>query len=417
MRVDSSVFGGWFPFFALRAEPLHPPVGPCKNGTQFFLEIACPFMQYGGDNGIVKPILPSLVVLACSLGNLASEASTTNVILISMDGVRCQEMFQGMDREIWQVQNEGKEIAETDLYRDFWADTAIERREKLMPFFWGELMKNDGAIVGNRFDGSVMKLSNRHRFSSPGYSEILTGEAHDDVIDSNSKIQNPFPTVMEYLRKQLSLPSKSVASFASWEAIDFVVEKDKGAIFSNAGFEAYEHDDPMIQLLSHQQFETATPWDSVRHDTYTFRFAMAHLKTHRPRVLYVSLGETDDWAHEKRYDRVLQAIHRSDEYFRELWSWLQAQDDYRDQTTVFFATDHGRGDNAYSWPNHGDKIDGAEFVWFAAAGAGVTKRGELAVEHELGQNQIAATLCRPFDLDFQSEYPAAGAPMTLFFAE
>lgn len=260
-----------------------------------------------------------------------------------------------------------------------------------------------------------MKLTNRHRFSYPGYSEILTGEAHDDVINSNSKIQNPFPTVLEYLKDRLGLPREKVAAFACWDVMDFIAEKEYGSIVSNSGFEAYDHQDPFIQLLSRQQFETPTPWDSVRHDTYTFRFAMAHLETHRPRVLYLSLGETDDWAHDKRYDRVLQATHQSDRYFRELWNWLQSQEDYRDQTTILFATDHGRGDNGYNWQHHGDKIDGAEFVWLAAVGSGVKRRGEITTDEALGQNQIAATLCLPLELDYHDDRPTAGAPIRTFF--
>jgi len=36
------------------------------------------------------------------------------------------------------------------------------------------------------------------------------------------------------------------------------------------------------------------PQDSARLDSFTFRFAMAHLKTYQPRVLYISFDETDD---------------------------------------------------------------------------------------------------------------------------
>ncbi|GIT05688.1 MAG: hypothetical protein CM1200mP29_10990 [Verrucomicrobiota bacterium] len=50
---------------------------------------------------------------------------------------------------------------------------------------------------------------------------------------------------------------------------------------------------------------------------------MAHLKTHQPRIFYLSLGKTRDWAHEKRYDRVLSALARFDFFFNKLWNWLQ----------------------------------------------------------------------------------------------
>ena len=39
---------------------------------------------------------------------------------------------------------------------------------------------------------------------------------------------------------------------------------------------------------------------------------MAHLRRAQPRVLYLALGETDDWAHDGRYDRVLETYARTD---------------------------------------------------------------------------------------------------------
>ncbi len=336
------------------------------------------------------------------------------VVLITLDGVRCQEMFQGMDRSVWQAQNEGKAIEETELYKLYWAETPEERRRKLMPFFWEVLMKNHGAIVGNRFKGSVMKVTNRHRFSYPGYSEILTGTANDLVIKSNDKLQNPKPTILDYLREELRLPREQVAAFASWEVFNWIVTSQAGSIVSNAGFQAYDHTDPAIRELSDLQFHTPTPWNSVRHDRYTFRFAMAHLKTHRPKVVYLALGETDDWAHDKRYDRVLETLHRNDGYFRELWEWLQSQEDYRGKTALYFTTDHGRGDDALNWMHHNDKLDGAAFVWLAAAGVGIQARGELASAAELSQNQIASTLAASMGLDFRSAHPDAGVAIELF---
>ena len=100
----------------------------------------------------------------------------------------------------------------------------------------------------------------------------------------------------------------------------------------NAGFERSTRRDAEVRRLSAPQFETPTPWESVRHDVYTMRFAMDHLARHRPRVLYLALGETDDWAHDGRYDRVLETYTRTDQYLKELWTWLQAQPEYRGRT-------------------------------------------------------------------------------------
>lgn len=244
------------------------------------------------DRPRVKPLLLLLAALSFSALNAASVAE--RVILITLDGVRCQEMFQGLDLETWQAHNEGKDITATPLYERFWAETPEERRAKVMPFFWNVLMKDHGAIAGNRFNGSVVKLTNRLRFSYPGYSELLTGVANDAVIKSNAKVQNPRPTVLDFLRDDLRLTREQVAIFASWDVFNWIATHRAGNITANAGFAAFDHPDPAIRVLSELQFQTPTPWNNVRHDIYTFQFALAHLRTHRPVVLHLALGETDD---------------------------------------------------------------------------------------------------------------------------
>ena len=47
------------------------------------------------------------------------------------------------------------------------------------------------------------------RFSYPGYSEILTGAAHDEVIDSNDNKRYPFLTVLEFLAWPVRRASRS----------------------------------------------------------------------------------------------------------------------------------------------------------------------------------------------------------------
>lgn len=340
-----------------------------------------------------------------------AQNKTENVILITLDGARAQEVFGGLDLEILKSITKEGAIEDAPLYRKYWAATPAERREKLMPFFWGTLMRQAGSIAGNRELGSTVQITNRHRFSYPGYSEILTGEAHDDVINSNDRKRNPYPSVLEFLKRKLQLNSQQVAAFASWDVMNWIAVHEAGAIASNAGYQAYEHPDPAIQELSKLQFETVTPWDSVRNDLYTFRFALAHLKTYQPRALYISLGETDDWAHDGRYDRVLQALGRTDNYLRQLWEFLQSQERYRDKTTIMITVDHGRGNTSGQWRDHGKNIDGAKYIWLAIISPDSRLRGEWANAETVYQNQIAATICRFFNLDYGENNPRAGKPI------
>jgi len=363
---------------------------------------------------MMRPIL-ILALLLTPAASASAQHKTENVILITLDGARTQEIFGGLDLAILRSLIKKGPVEDAPLYKRYWAATPQQRREKLMPFFWGTLMKHQGSIAGNRNLGSAVEVTNGHRFSYPGYSEILTGQAHDDVINSNDKRRNPYTTVLEFLKRKLRLDTKEVAAFASWDTMDWIVEHQAGAISSNAGFEEYEHPDSSVRELSKLQFETVTPWDSVRHDVYTFRFAMAHLKTYQPRVLYLSLGETDDWAHDGRYDRVLAALERTDAYLKELWEFLQNHDRYRDKTTILITVDHGRGRTPKDWKDHGKKVKEAQYIWLAIVSPDSPLRGEWTNAETIYQNQIAATLCRFLNLDYSENNPQAGKPVARLF--
>ena len=199
--------------------------------------------------------------------------------------------------------------------------------------------------------------------------------------------------------------------FASWSVFNAIGEHATGALTINAGFEAFASPTPEAARLSALQFETPTPWDTVRHDAYTFRFAMDHLARHRPRVLYLALGETDDWAHNGRYNRVLEAYARSDEYLRELWTWLQSRSEYRGRTSLLVTTDHGRGRTAEDWRSHGEKYPDAGMTWMALVSPSMSRRGEWRDHAPLTNAQVAATLAHWMGLDWRAFNPAAAPPI------
>ena len=229
-------------------------------------------------------VLGSLLWLATTLAHAADDRSETrNVVLVTLDGVRVQEMFGGLDADVLRgTLGEGQELVKHPAYQRYWASTPEARREKLMPFFWGTLMRQHGSIAGNPQRGSRVQIGNTMRFSYPGYAELLTGRAHDEAIDSNDNRQQPFPTVLEFVRRKLDLPRDKVAVFGSWARFEVMPEQQAGSLFVNAGFMPYPHPDPGIQRLSDVQ-EDASAWDEERFDAFTSAFAMAHLQTARPR--------------------------------------------------------------------------------------------------------------------------------------
>ena len=44
-----------------------------------------------------------------------------------------------------------------------------------------------------------------------------------------------------------------------------------------------------------------------------------YVKADHPRVLFVGYGETDNWAHQGRYDLVLESAHGFDHFVQQLW--------------------------------------------------------------------------------------------------
>lgn len=363
-----------------------------------------------------KPHLLQLVALLLLTGISLAQSRTENVILITLDGARTQEIFSGLDLEILKDKTGRGKVEDSPLYKKYWAETPQERRLRLMPFFWGTLMKEHGSIAGNRALGSAVMTTNKMWFSYPGYSEILTGQAHDDVINSNDRKRNPYPSVLEFLKRKLKLDSKQVASFGSWDVFNWIAEHEEGAITINAGHEPYDHPDPEIRVLSKLQNEKLSPWDSVRMDYFTMRFAMAHLKSYEPRVLHIALGETDDWAHDGDYLHVLEALERNDRQFKELWEFLQSSPRYRGKTSILITVDHGRGNTVKDWTDHGEKVPEAQYIWIAVISPDVALRGEWTKAETIYQNQAAATLCRFLKFDYSEQNAQAGKPIARLFA-
>lgn len=377
--------------------------------------VAVAYKKNGRSSLKIHTLFAAFVLFAITTSTVA-QSKTENVILITLDGARTQEIFTGADLEILKSKTRRGNVEDTALYKKYWASTPAERREKLMPFFWGTLMKQYGSIAGNRALGSAVMTTNKMWFSYPGYSEILTGQAHDDVINSNDAKRNPYPSVLEFLKTKLNLDSNRVAAFGSWDVFNFIAESKEGAITINAGHERYASDDPEIAVLGHLQDEKLSPWDTVRFDYFTVRFALAHLKAYRPRVLYVALGETDDWAHSGEYGHVLQSLEQNDRQIKQLWDYLQSNEQYRDKTSIIITVDHGRGATVKDWTDHGEKVPEAQYIWMAFLSPDVSLRGEWRNSETIYQNQVAATLSKFLGQDFNAAYPQAGKPINRVFA-
>jgi hypothetical protein len=166
----------------------------------------------------MKRLSVCCAVLLASLALTTASAAPNErkIVLVTLDGVRIQELFGGLDAVIADAPEAESGIYEIDVIRGRYArPTAQERREALMPFFWKKLVPA-GMVLGNQALGSKVTVRNDQWFSYPGYSEILTGEAQPE-IKSNDLVRYPHDTVLDYVHRTLKLKPTEVAQIGSWD--------------------------------------------------------------------------------------------------------------------------------------------------------------------------------------------------------
>jgi Type I phosphodiesterase / nucleotide pyrophosphatase len=334
---------------------------------------------------------------------------TTRVILVMTDGFRWEEMFRGADASLMNKKN-GKVGDAAALKKAYWRDTPEARREALLPFVW-TVMARQGQIFGNRDKGSDAYVTNGFFFSYPGYSETACGFA-DPRIHSNDNVPNPNVTVFEWLKKQPGFEGE-VGAFGAWDVIASVFNPQRSKITANAGWDPFTAipPTPTLDLVNHLKMETPRVWEDEPFDALAFYTAVEYLKTQKPRVLFLSLGETDDWAHEGKYTEYLDSAHRVDAYLKAIWDLVQSMPEYQGTTTLIFSPDHGRGKSSKGWRDHGQKLPESKYIWMAFLGPDTPALGERSRRAPVTQSQIAATLAAFLGQDYAADVPKAGKPI------
>ena len=359
-------------------------------------------------------VFQAFALLLLALGPAgASEAQegpgrVENVIVVTLDGFRAEEFFGGADDRLIDAEAGGVRDA-AGLRERYWRETAEERREALLPFLWGTVATR-GQVFGDRSRGAPATVTNGLNFSYPGYNEMFCGFA-DPRVDSNDPNPNPNRSVLEFLDGQPDYRGR-VAAFCTWDVFRAIFRAEQSGLPVHAGWLPIA-DEPLndqqhatnllIQRLPHY-------WPNNAFDVVAMEAASAHLRRHSPRVLTIGLGETDEWAHERRYDLYLDAAHRADAFLRDLWSTIQESPQYRDSTALLLTTDHGRGVDRDDWTDHGRDVSGAEAIWIAVMGP---ETPALGVREGVAttQSQVAATIAAMLGEDFPASSPRSAMPL------
>jgi hypothetical protein len=328
------------------------------------------------------------------------QRKTENVILITLDGFRWQEMFSGAEEPLLDQQ---KNLKDARLREKFWHPEATERRKLLLPFIW-KTVAIQGQVYGNRSAGSNVDVRNTMLFSYPGYNELLTGKADDALINSNDKKYNANKTVLEFINEQRAFKG-NVAAFASWDVFPFIINDKRSGIPVSTGVAPVSNPDltERERMMNDMITRLPNPLGDIRLDAFTFYYGMEYLKKRKPRVMYFAFDETDDFAHQGEYAAYLNAAHNTDAFIAELWRFVESDPQYKGKTTLIITTDHGRGTTSETWKHHSKEHPEASQIWLCFLGPDTAALGEAKEVPPLHQDQVAATLAAFLGLRFDGD--------------
>lgn len=299
-----------------------------------------------------------------------------NVILITFDGVRPQEFFDPVN----------------------------------LPYFWSKLA-DEGVVFGKKEVGSQMTVSNTANISLPGYMSIMAGATTPCVTNHCARTSDE--TLGERLVRELKLKREQVASISSWKKIPLAFESREGTTFTNGGFDALNdgaEDDAELEAINAAQVSDIPTWQENRFDKYTYAHAMRYLKRHRPRFLYISINDTDDWAHNGDYPRYLESMRVYDGWLREIVETLESMGGYGKETTILLSTDHGRGDGE-NWKHHSSTLPESRDIFLYARGPRTATTGIVQGGPAYSHSDIRPTIEALFGLNPLS-CESCGKPIT-----
>ncbi|HEY0466482.1 MAG TPA: alkaline phosphatase family protein [Polyangiaceae bacterium] len=298
---------------------------------------------------------------------IQSSTPPVTIVVVTLDGVRWHEVFEGVDAQ----------LAKSHGLSPHEVVSAAELTPNLH-----RIVATHGAALGAPGHGAAISASGPNFVSLPGYAELLSGRRATRCRD-NQCTGGGARTLLDDFASVSARGASQVALFTSWPDIARVAS-ERGVLAEplprGAGF---------------------------RPDAVTADLAIAHLKAHPPRFLFLGLGEPDEFGHQNDYAGYLNAVRRADARIAEVDQELSRLAAHGTRTALFVTADHGRAD---SFVDHGSKFPESARVWLIAAGSAVRATGFVAAPTQRRLADLAPTVRQiaglPQDLD-----PEAGMPL------
>lgn len=313
------------------------------------------------------------------LGEGDDGARTEQVVLITLDGVRWQEIFDGVDPAL---------AREAGL-----AAEEIVKARGLLPQMHRRFF-DEGVVIGAPQKAGGIFASGPNYVSLPGYLEILRGRTSPDCQSNDCP---PFRgrTLLDEVRSLPRTTHSDAAAFTSWHELSRAAAGDPGRVVVSTGRVRGSVSElawlsPRCDLLLERGrlLPPAPGTSEYRPDHATAELALCYLTSARPKFLWAGFGDTDELAHQKDYGGYLKALRAADSFVGAIFEELGKMGEYGRTTTVIVTTDHGRGPG---FPDHGPDA-AASRVFLLAAGGKVPPRGTIATERPHRLADIAPTI-------------------------
>lgn len=306
-------------------------------------------------------------------------SSGESVVLVTIDGVRWQEVFNGVDPRLAREHHmpASEVVGPAELVPELHA-----------------LAAGEGAALGAPGHGEPISASDRAVKSLPGYMEITSGRRTTGCA-SNACPRIHRATVIDQLAARHDSKLGDVAVISSWSGIARAAAEHPSRIVMSAGRITGDHldhlrfDDTAKKLLKEGRHAGPLPGSAdYRPDRYTAAIALHYLRARHPRFLFIGLGDTDEWGHRNDYKDYLGALHRADALVGKVARTLASLHRQGWATAFFVMADHGRDPECR---NHGG-VPSAMRTWLVAGGSMIRAHGMVGAPVPRHLADVAPTL-------------------------
>lgn len=330
-----------------------------------------------------------------------SVPSTQNLVVITLDGLRWQEVY-------------GEEDVLDKNY-----------------------LSQYGSLFGDRNYGNKVNVANPSRLSHPGYHEIFTGNT-TAITSNNPNIYSPHKSVFEYINEQPGYGGINVQAFGiAWFVRSvFRMEESTFPIYTPGMLDVndavYDFDDLIDTDFTDpdiiEQYDPEGNMAEIEEEIADLKpqieqyggdnildyneeaelllYAMGKqsMKRTHPKVTYFQFGMTDNYAHQNDFNTYLKAGRNVSVFIKDLIDYIEQDNFYANNTTILITTDHGRGSE--TWQNHGGGVEGSDESWFMLLSPNV-ENGIVNTPEQYYSEQLAQTMAKMIGLNYTAEHEIA----------